>query len=571
MFMEEAMRTLLTLGVIILTVMALLPVGANGQSQVRVPDTGFINDFIRGDTLAGGARRDSNTVYVLTRGKSYVSNAVIQNTGWTFNLKANDTTGNVPKPVVFLYPGGTGQNPPGQFVYAKGNVSVKNVVISGYFEPEPTFLLNLQGALFDFAAAGFSITLDSCVLTNTNGNHVRTQSAPKNVKITNCIFSNMGYLKKSNLGAGKAIDVRNGSVDTLLCVNNTFVNFQDRIIRHYQSTANIKYLKFDHNTVVNGMSYHGTLVLGKLGGPAVITNNLFVDHFALGADTDGTRQAEFVESGEKDAFGLPRMTWVVAVPDTANTIFYTIANNYYRVTPAGQSFFDSASYLPIIANPPLTVGSPLTYNINKRLGADSVNAFKVTTTDLINTPKLMVEFLKWYRRPFALADSGGGKTKIFSQWKPQYDYDRRGFKYFTDTMNCGYSTSAGIYTGGRGGYPVGDLNWFPARYTAWKNDPTMDVEEPREEVPVTFALAQNYPNPFNPSTQISYTLGTASKVTLQVFDVLGRQVATLVNGELRSAGKHEMQFNASGLASGVYFYRLTADQKVATMKMMLVR
>lgn len=262
---------------------------------------------------------------------------------------------------------------------------------------------------------------------------------------------------------------------------------------------------------------------------------------------------------------------VIANPDTANTINYTIANNYYRVTPAGQSFFDSASVLPIIANPALTVGSPLTYNINKRLGADSVNAFKVTTADLLNTPKLMVAFLKWYRRPLVAPDSGAAKTKNTGTWKAQYDYDRRGFQYFTDTLNCGYSTSAAIYTGGTGGYPVGDLNWFPVRYSSWKGDPTMDVEERGEAVPEAFSLAQNFPNPFNPSTQISFTLAKSSKVTLEVYDVLGRQVATLINGDLRSAGRHEMQFNASDMASGVYFYRLTADQKVATMKMMLVR
>jgi hypothetical protein len=128
-----------------------------------------------------------------------------------------------------------------------------------------------------------------------------------------------------------------------------------------------------------------------------------------------------------------------------------------------------------------------------------------------------------------------------------------------------------VYTAADGSYPVGDLNWFPARYTAWKNDATVDVQEQGEAVPEAFSLAQNFPNPFNPSTQITFTLAKSSKVTLEVYDILGRQVATLINGDLRSAGRHEMQFTADGLASGVYFYRLNADQKIATMKMMLVR
>ncbi len=565
------MRTFQTLCVVLLAVLVLVPVGANSQNPVRVPNTGFLNDFIMGDTLSNGTRRDTNAVYVLTRGLQYVSSAVMQNSGWTFRMKANDTTGTVPKPVVFLYPNATTQLPPGYFVNAKGNVTVKNIVLSGYFEPLPDYLSALQGALFDFAAAGFSLTLDSCLLTNTNGNHVRSSNAPKNIKITNCIFANMGYLGKSNLGAGKGIDIRGGSVDTLIVSNTTFVNWQDRIIRHFQSTANVKYFKFDHNTLVNGMSYHGFLSLGKLNGNAIVTNNLMVDHFALGQDTDAVRQVEFTDSGEKDAFGFARMTWIIANPDTAGTINWVIKNNYYRVTPAGQSFYDSASILPIVANPALTVGSPLTHNIASRIGADSVNAFKTTTVDLPNTPVLMKEFMKWYRRPFALPDSGANKTKGTGTWKPKFDFDRRGFKYFTDTLNCAYSTSATIYTAATSGYPVGDLNWFPTRYTAWKNDPSTGVETPASQIPESFSLAQNYPNPFNPATQISFTLAQASKVSLEVYDLLGQRVAMLINGENRAAGRYESTFNASNLASGVYFYRLTAGEKVATMKMMLVR
>jgi Secretion system C-terminal sorting domain len=69
---------------------------------------------------------------------------------------------------------------------------------------------------------------------------------------------------------------------------------------------------------------------------------------------------------------------------------------------------------------------------------------------------------------------------------------------------------------------------------------------------------RNYPNPFKPSTTIQYTLPTAVRVTLEVYDVLGRRVAELVNGHV-AAGYHEMTFAGSDLASGIYFYRLNAD------------
>ncbi len=89
-------------------------------------------------------------------------------------------------------------------------------------------------------------------------------------------------------------------------------------------------------------------------------------------------------------------------------------------------------------------------------------------------------------------------------------------------------------------------------------------------VPTNFALRQNYPNPFNPVTVIRYELPEASVVKLQVFDVLGRAVATLLN-EKRDAGIYETPFNAGSLSSGTYFYRLQAGSFVETKKMMLVK
>jgi len=90
------------------------------------------------------------------------------------------------------------------------------------------------------------------------------------------------------------------------------------------------------------------------------------------------------------------------------------------------------------------------------------------------------------------------------------------------------------------------------------------------EIPEEFALWQNYPNPFNPSTTIRFSLPQRSHVTLKVFDVLGREVATLVDREL-SAGEHAVVFDAKALSSGVYFYRLQAGNFVEQKKMVVVK
>ncbi len=90
------------------------------------------------------------------------------------------------------------------------------------------------------------------------------------------------------------------------------------------------------------------------------------------------------------------------------------------------------------------------------------------------------------------------------------------------------------------------------------------------EVVSDFALDQNYPNPFNPSTTISFAIAAKSFVTLKVYNVLGKEVATLANGEFES-GRHSVDFNASDLASGVYYYTISAGNFTSTKKMILMK
>ncbi len=91
-------------------------------------------------------------------------------------------------------------------------------------------------------------------------------------------------------------------------------------------------------------------------------------------------------------------------------------------------------------------------------------------------------------------------------------------------------------------------------------------------IPVSFSLNQNYPNPFNPETIISFSLPQVQKVTLTVYNVIGQKIATLIDGKIMGAARHQVSFNGAGFASGVYFYQLTSgNQVLATRKMMLLK
>ena len=106
-------------------------------------------------------------------------------------------------------------------------------------------------------------------------------------------------------------------------------------------------------------------------------------------------------------------------------------------------------------------------------------------------------------------------------------------------------------------------NWY-----FWKA--STDITEIDNAVPTEFALEQNYPNPFNPSTSIRFSLPLANQVQLKVYNMLGQEVATLLN-EFKNAGSYEVSFDAANLPSGVYVYAITAGSFSAVKKMMLLK
>ncbi|OQY72978.1 MAG: hypothetical protein B6D44_08675 [Ignavibacteriales bacterium UTCHB2] len=101
-------------------------------------------------------------------------------------------------------------------------------------------------------------------------------------------------------------------------------------------------------------------------------------------------------------------------------------------------------------------------------------------------------------------------------------------------------------------------------------DSNTSIQENNKMLPVHFYLSQNYPNPFNPSTKISWQSPVGSHQTLKIYDVLGNEVATLVN-EYKPAGSYEVEWDASKYSSGVYFYQLRTGNFVETKKMILMR
>lgn len=206
-------------------------------------------------------------------------------------------------------------------------------------------------------------------------------------------------------------------------------------------------------------------------------------------------------------------------------------------------------------------------------------------------------YLSWNGRVFLVKDEMG--TWSFNEISKGYhsyhftpDKNEAGSLYFSHNDSLLHSSDYGE--------TASFLNTFPSQITGLYKKPDSEIlyvltreellevntstkattslktlpvsnERNQAEIPNQIKLHQNYPNPFNPSTTISFQLPANSRVNLEVFDIAGRKIAALVDGEMKTAGTHQVTFDASGLASGMYFYRLQTAGQSLTQKMMLVK
>jgi hypothetical protein len=661
----------------VISLLLFLPIAAMGQ-DLAIDDyfaNGlYLNAQIATDT-SSAAFKAGTRVYVLKKNGIYAWNAALSlSPGSVITFRAEyGKTGYDPE--IYMFPTGAGTSPlapPGRLIQLNGNSTLKmtHVMVSGYEETVDTLLQYSNTYIIQSTATGSNnkIVLDSCIMKTIAGQIIRTDGPASLIKITHSIFADMGH-PTSNFGAGKFIDARDVQIDTLIVQNCTLVNMYDRVIRHYQSKFPIVNFIFDHNTVVNSMSYHGFLSLGKVdstgNGTLQITNNLLIDHFALGEDTAAVRQVEFGDPGENDTTNhLPRMTWVMT--NKNNAAKWNIQKNYYTSSDSGAAILKLGPPNDTVYAGPLyhKQGPPyLTWNMNAVLASQSKDTLQ-TFTPIINVkltkaPGLMTELIRWVLNK-SLDNKNKPTLNVSPIWNWTYDFHRHKLEYYADTLNCSYTFVADtdLSVASTDGKVIGDtrwtcsglvnpripalvspkdttgvprkatLNWGAAYgaanyhvqvasdigfssiaadttlanttvklsttltaskkyywHVASANDTLssaysvvdsfttgtgIDAVEGKDGIPKTFALFQNYPNPFNPSTAIKYNLPKAQMVTLKVYDILGQDVATLVN-ERQNAGYYNVSFSAARMASGVYFYVLRTEGFSSTHKMLFLK
>jgi photosystem II stability/assembly factor-like uncharacterized protein len=149
--------------------------------------------------------------------------------------------------------------------------------------------------------------------------------------------------------------------------------------------------------------------------------------------------------------------------------------------------------------------------------------------------------------------------------------------YYTTNGGTNWVNTNGIVSSGRlnrvkiNNSPVGYVaGQYQTVYRTTNAGGLTGISGNPESTPLNYSLSQNYPNPFNPVTKINFALPKQGLVTLRIYDILGREVRTLVN-EIKSAGNYSVDFNGSNIASGIYFYKLESNSFTSIKRMILIK
>ncbi|MBN2011861.1 T9SS type A sorting domain-containing protein [candidate division KSB1 bacterium] len=450
-----------------------------------------------------------------------------------------------------------------------------------------------EGCLFDYCGIGAESAGAFCIKAD------HYQGTYKNCYWRNNADNHFRYY-------GRAVSFPYQSTgwhyDMLLFENCTFTNLARIVMQEGNEFGSN--IHINHCTLVNSIEW----VFQSAGWleTASITNSIFVNpmmigYRALDVCDDDQDYGDF-EDGlcdppdgglingitEADSFGFQ-----VDFTDLDRKLF--IGNNAYMYMDWFKAWYTGCTWCQENTR---TRHPEENYNPSPMLGEneiafiDSVDAegnkvFKKMNVDWATIYDMDPEFI--------VSPTNEDTLKIFMEykWSTNADVDwsykpNAGFnQVWPLPENLAYNNTA-YQTAAMGGFPLGDLNWYPDQMAAWKAqsdaewtiinnwldygnpEGTSTVRRISNTRPADYTLGQNYPNPFNPTTNIEYSIATAGHVTLKVFNSLGQEVATLYDN-IQDAGKYVATFDGSKLSSGNYIYQLRSGDVTLTRKFALMK
>jgi hypothetical protein len=475
------------------------------------PGFGALNFVIDSDTLANGARVDSNTVYVLQRGVTYILNGTISHVGYHLAVVAEDGTADRPRLIPGVAPGGESARP----FTPRGDLTVRGLYMTGQDE-----LGTVLTQIIRISADSVRIVLDDCHVDVASQAGFRLDNEFNRLFFTNSIFSNLG----GDWDNGRGVDDRGNHIDSLVSVNSTWYNLPSRVLR--DGGGYINYAKFDNNTIVNTgrrVAEFGEVV------ELEFTNNLMVNCGFLGQDTAATSAQIVVDSLENaDIIGLDQSV--------------LIRNNNFYVDPVFAAVYgDSVESMPWFS------ADAQTFVDDSGLGDTNFSeSITFTNGPLPNT----ADVTEFYA-------SGGDVLTALP------NLDRAG-----EPFDFAYPQGATSYTAGVNGQPLGDLNWFGLA-VAVEEDPESGLPTTfglLNNYPNPFNPSTNIV--YRLQNSMAVTLTIYNIMGQKIRTLVNNQMQTAGEQRIAWNGRDD---NEQIVASGVYLYRLETRGFVETRKMLLLK
>ncbi len=569
--------------------MVAFPLLAFGQTDtVHVPDAfeggeGTLNTAV---TTAINANALSSKVFKLKPYGYYINNATITVPAGTRLTIVADEPGadqnSAPPQIVWSASGGitTSYN-----FDCFGDIVMKNIWLmftntagtqlgtSLRIEDSPDLVNGqhgtFEGCLFDYSQIG----ADGSGAVSVTASHFRG-------KFTNCFFRNCSDVHFRYYGRAVSFpfNTTGWHSDSLSFANCTFTNLGYVIMQEGSEWTD--YISINHCTFVN-------TVMFCLESPwwhyLSVTNSVFMNMFMygdLGANNGNPNGGTFAIDSVKNFGFSPPFT------DIQRHILFT--NSAYYIEPWLTNYYQHNAYSDTVQDPvnlpkPMPMLGPRT-----RMFFDTTNGLGNKAYPYMNRRNLS----EGVNPSFLIPPTNVEAIKRFLYFKWTSNADTNWAFDPTSSVNQTWPLSENLRisaisplkTAAMGGFPLGDLyRWDKSQYTAWKAQETTEntqikslldngitgVEE-RPGIASSFELAQNFPNPFNPTTTIHYSILASGPVSVKVYDLLGREVATLFDG-VQPPGNYAVKFDAARLSSGVYFYRLQAGSGSIIKKMVFMK
>lgn len=525
--------------IIVVSLMAAVSISAQETRIVKIdgwdpasgePDSLYLDvafDAITGDTTANGERVDPNTIYELTRGHKYPQGQFIQNYDYHLHIRAGEGDGLLPEFIVGKMPNGSYGN---DYIKARNDVTLENLVFSGY-RPDGAYL----NRMVEFLGHKSRCVVKGCVWDGDRGAGLALLADSLTVIAEDVLVRNCGHRKVSG-GNGRIVDFRPQAlyVDTLKLINTTVTNASDRVIRNMGTEVN--YLEIDHMTVLNNVGYHGAVQLGFVH-TAKVTNSLFANAISWGHSEWRIQEQT-----------QPEKHFAVITLDTVfdGQVIEIRNNNVYWDTELTDVW---AKYDSVSA--PWDITPTIETALGDAAGEATFNEILTLATSCEPISAYVDAF---YANPTA------------AEFPENWCVGGEG-GYFYDQVDYSYSSDAVSFTAADNGYPVGDLNYFPALKASWEAGVPAAIE-PTETIRSNGL--RSYPNPSSGSTTVRYELEQAADVNLGLYNISGQKVMQLRN-EFQHAGTQEVVFHPENLPGGVYLLKLEAGSSVSVSRMVISR